>query len=543
MGKTKNRNNFFSGVMLLTLAGAAVKICGLLFKIPLVSVIGEEGMGYFSSAYVIYTFFYVLSTSGLPVGLSILVARSPFEKKKYLCAALSAFGALGGALGILMLLFPEIAANTVGNPGAASSIAVMGPTLIFVCLAGAFRGYFQGEREMLPTAVSQMIEAVMKTALGILFAYISVRNGHDTSVASAWALFGICIGSAMSLLYLICSYALKSKKSEIRNFLPRISHYSELFSVVLPVGAASMVMSASSLIDLGMMMHRLQDAGFSPEEANRLYGCYSGIAVPLFNLPPVLVVPVASAVIPFIAAALKEQNAVKARELSEAALRLALLVSLPCAVGLGVLAKPILTMLFGDASAENAAPMLILLAPSVVFVAIQTVTGAVLQGSGSRIIPVLSVLLGSALKLVAGYFLIGRYGMAGAPTGTFLCYLLAAAVNLYFYFKKTGSALSPFKTLLAPMISGAGCGFFAHLSYNMLIKVEFFLKMRGLPAVFFSIILAVIIYLLAIIAFGCLDKEILSLLPGVGKLFEKRTANKNLQEKSGMKIFPSNCGR
>ena len=196
---------FASGVLMLTLAGAAVKLCGLLFRIPLVSVIGKEGMGYFSSAYVIYTFFYVLSSSGLPVGLSLLVAGSPAyaEKKRFFRAALTSFGALGILCGALLTVFCRHAARLICNEGAELSIGMMGPTLAFVCLSGTLRGYFQGKKQMLPTAVSQMIEAVFKTALGVLFAVAAVKKGFGAKEASAAALFGVL--AAAVCRFSICS--------------------------------------------------------------------------------------------------------------------------------------------------------------------------------------------------------------------------------------------------------------------------------------------------------------------------------------------------
>ena len=170
---SKNRNNlFFSGVVVLTIANLLVKVIGLLYKIPLHNLLGDEGMGYFNSAYVIYTFFYVLSTSGLPVGLSILVSKSKRveEGVAYLRSAFLLFGGMGGIFCLLMALFPGSLALAIGNPGASFAIRVMAPALLAVCLSGCLRGYFQGLKDMMPTAVSQVIESVLKTAFGLLFA-------------------------------------------------------------------------------------------------------------------------------------------------------------------------------------------------------------------------------------------------------------------------------------------------------------------------------------------------------------------------------------
>ena len=516
-------------MLLLSLSGAAVKICGLFFKIPLFSVIGAEGMGYFSSAYVLYTFFFVLSGSGLPVGVSILVSSAGVynEKRKHLTAAILSFGSFGLLLGAFMFFFARFAAQAVGNPGAAPSISMMGLTLIFVCLSGAMRGYFQGEKEMLPTAVSQMLEALGKTALGVLFAYSAVKRGASAEKASAAALFGIALASALSVLYLAAAYLVKSKgKVFSSGALPKFYHFKRLFAVTLPVSAASMVMSLTSIIDLSMMMRRLQDAGNTALEANRLYGLYSGLAVPIFNLPAVFVTPVAVAVVPYISSAVRQNDLHEVRRLSETALKLALLLSLPCAAGLAALSHPILQLLYGASAAEGAAPMLIMLSPSVVFVALQTVSAALLQGTGKRTVPMLTVLAGSCVKLVAGWFLIGRYGVVGAPVGTLLCCLVSAALDLILFGKSVRIGFPLLKGALIPAFAAACCGGAARSIYRVLTEapLQTLSKIMRLgrcaPALFLSIVAGGAVYLLLVFLFGCLDAQTLQMMPG-GKISGK----------------------
>ena len=465
-GKVKRREDgFMSGVALLTLSAACAKICGMLFKLPLFSIIGDGGMGYFNSAYVIYTFFFVLSTSGLPVGLSILIAEGTEERHRlgYFKSSVLIFGGLGGVFCLLMLFAPYRLSWLIGNPGAAKSIRVMAPSLLAVCLSGCLRGYFQGRKNMLPTALSQVIEAVFKTVLGILFAYFSVRKGQSEPHTAAMALLGVSLGSIFSFFYLAIvffkSECLKKDAvlPEQRTRLNTFNYGKRLLAVVLPVSSASVVLSLSSLIDLSVVMRGLVEAGHTRELANELYGNYSGSVIPLFNLPSVLVAPIASAVIPFLAKE-KQPRAEKAKELSSLALRLSVMISAPCALGLAFLARPILTLLFGTGSAETAAPMLILLSPAVLLVALQTVSGALLQGSGSRSIPVICLACGAVVKLVACHLLISRIGLAGAPIGTVLCYLVSAALNLHFCLRRKIFERRALLKLLLPLLCALLCG-------------------------------------------------------------------------------------
>jgi stage V sporulation protein B len=505
------KEGFLSGVFLLTFSALCTKICGLLFKIPLVSVITDEGMGYFNSAYVIYTFFYVLSTSGLPVGLSILVSKSKCveEGVAYLRSAVLLFGGMGGIFCLLMALFPGSLALAIGNPGASFSIRVMAPALLAVCLSGCLRGYFQGLKDMMPTAVSQVIESVLKTAFGLLFARFAVKSGYGPAVSAAAGLLGVCLGSVFSFLYLAAAFFFKRREWRflLKKTVGQRSYYGRLLRVILPIGTASAVLSLSSVIDLAVIIRRLEELGFSVSEANLLYGNYSGTAVPLFNLPAVLVAPIASSVVPYLSG---KDDREKAPMLSAAALRLAVLIAAPCAFGLALLAEPILTLLFGKDSAALSAPLLIVLAPAVCFVALETVSGAILQGSGMRKLPVIALAFGAVLKICACYFLMEKWGMAAAPVGTVLCYLAASAINLGVCFKNRLLFADLLKTFFQPVFCAAICGLSALLFYRVMGST-----LAVLPL---AILLSVPVYLLALLLAGVPDEETEKLFPLAGKI-------------------------
>jgi len=183
---------FFSGVLVLTIANLLIKVIGLLFKIPITNIIGDEGMGYFNAAYTIYTWFYMISTAGLPVAVSVMISKGRTsgnfkEVKKIYKITMLLFVAIGLVGMLLMIFLSKSFADVMGSRSIYLSIIAIAPTLFFICISSAVRGYFQGYQNMFPTAVSQIIEALGKLILGILFANYAISKGYDLPMVAAYA--------------------------------------------------------------------------------------------------------------------------------------------------------------------------------------------------------------------------------------------------------------------------------------------------------------------------------------------------------------------
>lgn len=523
----KNEKTFLNGVLFLTVSAAFAKICGVLFKIPLFSVIGDEGMGYFNSAYVIYTFFCVFTTSGLPVGLSILVSDSAFvrEKRAWRRRAMIAFGTPGFVIGLSMMLFPGAYARLIGNPGSEYSVFVMGPALFFVCLEGVFRGYFQGRKNMLPTAVSQVVESVFKVGMGLALSFLAAARGCSADVLAAYALTGITAGSFFGFLYLLMTSAAENLKepSEAPDAAVVRVRTGRLMAVVLPVSLSSVVVSVSSLVDLTVVMHRLAASGFDPVSANRIYGNYSGLAIPFFNLPSVLIAPIASVLIPHIREARASGKACEVSILGEATVRLSVLLSAPCAVILGIFSREILGVFFAPSSALEAAPLLSLLAPGIVFVSVTSVCAAFLQASGHRKFPVFSLLAGACLKAGVCWFLIGSRGIVGAPIGTLASGVLTAALNLIYIEKNRLIVFSFKKSLAAPFAALILCAAAAIASKHLLGGAPELLRAA------LSALSGMTAYLVFVVRSGCIDDRIVRLFPVLKGASDKKKKERNLR--------------
>ena len=442
---------FMSGVLLLSLSTLLVKIIGLAFKIPMLSFLGTEGMGYFNSAYEIYALLCTVSTAGLPVALSMLVSAARTRgdgegiKRIYRTAKLL-FLALGGAGSALMLIFARQLSVLIGNPDAYMCIMAIAPALLFICMASAVRGYCQGFENMTPTAVSQLIEAISKLLLGIVFARAAIKKGYGVPAIAAFAVLGVTVGTLLSALYLGFARIKirKAEKEVAKNGSRRGKVLTPLVKIAFPITLGSALLGVTRIIDMTLIMRRLGDIGVSVAQANRIYGAYTTLALPVFSLIPALITPVSMALVPQLVSFIEEKNGVGQRTVLENSMRLTVLFAMPSSLGLAAFSRPVLEILFrGQSEAiDIAAPLLAVLGISVLFSCLITTTNAIIQAYGRPSLPIFSMLVGVLVKLAVSYVLIGNpsVGVMGAPIGSLACNVAVTAINLYFTGKNSSCA-------------------------------------------------------------------------------------------------------
>ncbi len=473
------KSAFLSGVIILTVSNLLTKLAGLLFKIPMNYIVGDTGMGYYNSAYSIYTFFYMLATSGLPVALSVMVSENRAAgnvtgAKTVYRTALTLF-TLGGFLTAgVMLMEADSLADLIRSDKSALSVMIAAPTMLFICVSSAVRGYFQGCGNMIPTALSQLIEAVGKLVIGIAAAVYAIRMGYEIHVIAAYAVSGLTLGSLIGMIYLLFAKFIRRDRdlmpenSVLRNAKQPLGDILRRFlKISLPVTISASVMSLTNMIDTAMIQRVLQNSGMSGETAASLYGNYTSLAVPMFNLPPVLVYPIAYSLVPAVAAAFASGKIEEAREKIQTSLRYAVIIGLPCAMGLTVLADPILCLLYKPESAHTAAPLLTILAPSSFFVCILAVTNSILQSCGEERKPVISMFAGAVVKCVSSRILLQTMGISGAPVSTLLCYLTVTALNFAFVVRAAGIRLGFIRIFLRPMLASSICTLSAMVVFRM----------------------------------------------------------------------------
>ena len=516
-------NKILSGVMILTLANIIVKIIGFAYKIPLLKVLGENGMAYYNAAYQIYTWFYTLSTAGLPLAVAKLVAWSRSENNqkqanKILKLALIIFGAVGIAGSLSMFAFAKPLSELQSNPDAYVSISMLAPTLFFICLTSALRGYFQGHEKMMPTAISEVIEAASKLALGIALALFAKNQGLSLAYQAAYAIFGVSIGAVLSTLYLFIVKLLFKESSvnsvcesdEITVNSSKLSR--NLLNIAIPISLSSSVMSVASLIDTFVMIGALTSIGFDPSVAEGIYGNYTTQCVTMYNLPTVLVIPIAIGIVPFLTEMLQKGDKHGFVSIATSSIKMTNVIAFPCALGLSAMSYPILSMIFHN-DTQRIAPMLSVLSIAVIFVGIVTVTNVILQTHNKQYLTLVSIGCGTASKLLCALVLTGvggkaTLGILGTPMSTVVCYFIAATMNIIFVIKYTGVKFSFGSVYMRPLIAAIACALSALGVYNL------FSGILGLTiSVLAAIASAGIVYLLSIFILGVITKEDVYLLP------------------------------
>lgn len=544
--KAKNTTNlFFSGVLVLTISNLIIKAVGLLFKIPMNHIVGDTGMGYYSHAYTLYTCFFMIATNGLPVALAMMLSDSRSkgqlkQAKRIFRISMTLFFIVGFVGMLVMLLGARWYSAEVLNAEATTiCILAIAPTLFFISISSAFRGYFQSYQQMVPTAISQLMEALSKLFIGIVLATYAIGQGYEIHIVAAYAAVGLTIGAGLGMVFLTFAKLLFRAKEDRYNAQFIEEHgeddYTESTKTILkriaviaiPITLSSSVMSITNLFDAVLVERILQIIGMTEEAATTVYGNYTSLAVPMFNMPPYLIYPISYSIIPILTMARGAGDTVRANRIMESSLRVSVLIGLPCALGMAALSKPILSLFYVEESVEMAWPLLSLLAPSTFFVCVLSVTNAILQSCGHERKPLYSMLAGAAVKLISNYFLLHVIGMYGTPISTFLCYLTATAMNLYFVVKKTGVMPSVSRVFVRPLVAAVLCAASALGVHLLFTNV---LHMSGRIVTLAAICAAVLVYAVLIFAIRAITADDIRLLPKGEKILALLTKIKLVKQ-------------
>ncbi len=528
----KSTRLFLSGVLILTFSNILIKVIGLTLKIPLSHLLGDDGMAYYNVAYDIYVWFYMISTAGLPVAISILISESRAkgnfrEAKRIFRITLILFIVIGLTGMAIMILGAKGFAEAYKFPDAYTAIQAIAPTLFLICVSSAIRGYFQGYQNMLPTAVSQIIEALGKLTIGIALAKYALSQGYSLPVVASYTILGLTIGVGFGMLFLCVSKLTFNSVPYDEEFaipdgdsLP-VRKIGELLKLIIitavPITLSSSVMSFTNMIDGMILSRRLQGIGYTEDYTRTLFGNYKTLAVSMFNMPPALVYPISYSTVPLLSAAVAQNDRSRVKFISHSILKTASLITVPCAFGMAALSEPILKLLFAESSASLAAPKLSVLAISIIPVGMLSMTNAMLQAHKYERKPIISMLVGSVVKLAASYILIGipAVNIYGAPIGTFLSYLSIVLVNFYFVKKYLFITPRIGDIIIRPAAAGLVCAAAAYGSYYYVFDRIIPQK----PATLCAIGFAGIVYVLAIFLMRCISEEDIRLLPKGDRIY------------------------
>ncbi|MCD7934866.1 MAG: polysaccharide biosynthesis protein [Oscillospiraceae bacterium] len=535
MGEAK-RQNYLHGAAILTAGVAIMKILGALYKIPLRNLLGDTGYGYFYAAYTIYNVMLTISTAGLPVALSRLISEAntlgkPRQARRTFLVALGALFTIGALFSLAMFLFPtEIAALFVSKAAVSQCVFAISPSVLLICLTSAFRGYIQGNGNMAPTMVGQVLEVLVKVAVGLALAYCLIQRGASLPVAAAGAIFGVTAGSVAALCYMLFCYLRQYRRRDAENCrlsddVPdTVGHTLRRFihiGVVITLGAS--VMSVISLIDTKLIQLQLpRVAGISPALSDELYGSYSAMTT-LFNLPASFITPMTISLVPAISTATARRDKREVGELTESGLRISSVIAMPMGIGLSVLSHPIVNILYTDTHPIGPAILTILGAASI-FVCLSLVTNAILQADGDEKLPIFSMLAGGCVKIAANLLLvrIPEINILGAAIGSVCCYMTICIMNCVFIYRRMAVKPRYLHTFLRPLFSALVMGASAWAVYGICARLfhvaEGASRLSMLAALCIAIAIAVVVYVVMAILTRSVTMEDIRLIPKAEKI-------------------------
>ena len=588
MSRDQKQNTFFGGAAILAVGILVVKLIGMFYKIPLVNIIGAQGNSDFSNAYNIYAVLLTISTAGLPVAVSKLVSEANAlnrqnQVRSIFRTSMVLFLALGLLSFLLMYFRADWLAEMMHDTKAAAGIKALAPAVVCVGCLAAFRGYTQGHQDMVPTSVSQIIEAMCKLVVGLALAWWLIKAGQPDYIAAAGAITGVTVGTVVALAYMLIRYTLRRSREQRRaddrpDSMGGIM--ADILRIAVPITLSASMVGIVTVIDSSLVQGQLQRAllekpacwelyrdfiDFAPLQAaldswkaalpkgqgatialltqqaeqgaagaqqlrellesvsRTLYGNYSG-ALNIYNLPTSLMAAITASVIPAVSGALARRDRRGAGKITGSALRITALLAFPMGVGLFVMGTPIMQLLYPALSAQLAGPLLSTLGLATVFVCMMLVCNSVLQAHSFVNLPVLVMLLGGGLKIVTHYPVVVQPGIGiyGAPMGNILCFGLCLALDLVVIARvipKRPAYLPIFvKPLLASLVMGGAAWAMNGLLTRLLSHGGELSRMGCALTVFLSIGVAMVVYMVLVVALRIISRDDLALMPKGDKI-------------------------
>ncbi|MBO4726736.1 MAG: polysaccharide biosynthesis protein [Clostridia bacterium] len=438
------KKGLVKGAIILSAAGIICRLLGVLFRIPLSNIVGNYGIGLYQLVFPLYSLLLIVSSAGIPVALSKMIARvrdNRQQTKQIFVNALVTLILIGAVITIAFLVLARPIAAWQGKPEIWPLYLAIAPAVWFVCVISAYRGYFQGLNNMVPTAVSQIIEQAVKVAVGLGLAFWLIRY------SILWAVFGAILAVAVSELvaagFLAVVYAVRKRQAlavinpngPVRGIASLLSWsvIRRIFSISAPIMVMSLAFPLVQLFDSFYIVNALKSNGVA--NATELYGISTGAVHTLINLPSVVGIAIATVMLPMVARAFKQGDIPTMRKKAWLALGFTLLFSTIVAIGLSVLPKFILTLLYRRAFAnrpeELATAVLLLRIESwaVILIGLTQVSGSILQGVDHERVPMWAMVGGGMVKILFEIFALRHLDIMAVSIANILCFGVALAVN------------------------------------------------------------------------------------------------------------------
>ncbi len=530
--------NFLIQGSILAVAGIIVRLIGMVYRIPLARKIGDNGNGYYNAAYSIYSILLIMSSYSLPTAVSKMVsarlAKGEYRTSTRIFRAAMFYATIAGMAGFCALWFGAdyFASQIIRMPYSSYALKALPPTIWIMAYLGVLRGYFQGHSTMIPTAVSQVFEQVVNAIVSIVAASmlfdVGVKSNlvfHDTEYSYAFGAAGGAIGTGAGavtalvfFMLLALAYRPTMRKKARRDRGAKVESYrgisQALFATIIPIIISSAIYNISNVVDNSLFGHVMEKLGESNLTASQ-WGVYMGRYHLLFNIPVAIANSLSSSLIPTLSRAMTERNRRQVHARIATAIRFSMIIAIPSAVGLTVLAEPVSDLLFSGMDNTMLIKMMAVGSSAVVFFSLSTVSNAILQGINRMNMPIINSAISLAIHIgvlyvMLKFFHMGIYSVVYANIlfAALVCLLNAISIARYVKYRQ-----ELLKTFLIPALASAAMGGAAWGTYQLCIKVG-----NNSVSTAAAIMVAVIVYFVLLILFKGIDEQELKKIPGGTKL-------------------------
>lgn len=534
----KQKTNYIVQGGILAVASILVRVIGLVYRVPVTRILGPVGNSYYSAAYEVYSMVLLISSFSLPLAVSKMVsariAKGQVKAAYKIFQCTLVFALVSGGLGSLLIyfgagFFSDVVVNT---PQSRLALQVLAPTILVVALMGCIRGYFQGLGSMIPTAVSQVVEQVINAAVSIGAAWYLFHYGvkvdalfHTDTAAYACGAAGSTLGTGAGALigliflcFIMFAYSSVMRKKRLQDRTGRVESTGEIYVLllltILPVILSTAVYNISGIIDQGIFKHLMESKNVGSMRIDELWGIYSGEYKLLTNVPIAVASAMAASTIPALTKARVNKDRREMKRKTEYSIRFVMIVCIPCAVGLSVLASPVLELLFGAKEhLALSASLLRIGTASIVFYGLSTLTNGILQGMDRMRLPVIHAAISLVLHIILLVVLIrftNIYIYAVVWANIFfafmMCILNSLSIARYMRYRQ-----EILRTFIVPLISSGVMGAVAYGVHMGLMS----LSKNNTISTLIAILVAVPVYgVVLLLLKGIKEKELLGVPKG-----------------------------
>ena len=553
---------FLKGAAILTISMIVVKIFGLVDKVLLTNIysmfgkgFATMGMGLYSNAYEIFVVIFTVATGGLPIAISRLVSESIAQKRykdvKQIHKVSVPFFVVVGIVCFITMIFGSYfyVMHMINSPYAIYAVICLSPTVLFGCLVSIYRGYFEGQRNMMPTAISEIIESVVKLVVGTLLAYLVMVKGTQSytetgsflgfvfaneaeaqntilAFSVAGAICGISLGSFCSFIFYYLRYKIIGDGIPEEYYTNSIDARAKRETFILicktaiPTAMGALIMSLGSLVDQFIIQNVLYNLAVDNPDAiyaqygkfftkesiygsqvtahTQLWGCYSS-SLTLMQLVTAVTQVFGSSAMPNVTSAWTKGNTQELKKSIETVVRMTMMFTLPMALGLCVLAKPIMSFIYADeAVVEIGGNVLTLMGITTIFTAAVTPVCSMLQGIGKVNLPMKLYTVCMLIKIGITWMFVSipEINIQGATAGSLISYAVILVVGMYCLVKYSGVTPNFFATVIKPLIGSifsSVAAFFANMIFAPLMPHRLSTILSITAAVILNVLVLVIL--------------------------------------------------